>query len=262
MKIGLVQAAAGCNSFDNLETLRRYAESAAHASCQVVCFPECFLTGYSPEEAEMRSVSVDAPVLKQVSQMAAEYDLDILVGFMEKRGDAYYITHGIFRTDGRNSYYRKTHLGSREKRFFTPGDVLEVFSLTNGVKIGVQICVETHYPEVAQTLALRGAEVIFAPHAVPRVSGDRQAIWSKYIPARSYDNRIYMACCNLWDTERFGGGCLLTGPRGDVEEACYEDKECLLVCEIDRELLTYFRNSEEKRSAHFYPSLRRKELYE
>lgn len=101
--------------------------------------------------------------------------MDILAGFMEKAGDTFYITHGIFRRDGTRDYYRKTQLGKSEKLFFASGDTLEVFFLTNWLKIGIPLCVETHYPEITQALALKGAAVIFAPHAVPRASGDRQS---------------------------------------------------------------------------------------
>lgn len=261
IRIGLVQASA-CDSVSaNLDTLRRFADAAARSSCQAVCFPECFLTGYDPEKAHVSGICSDAAVLYEISEIAKACAVDILTGFMEKAGDTFYITHGLFRKDGTRAYYRKTHLGQKEKRFFTPGDALEVFSLTDGAKLGIALCVETHYPEIAQTLALKGAEVIFAPHAVPRISGDRQTVWGKYIPARSYDNRIYMACCNLWDTDCFGGGCLVTDPRGEVVASCFEEQPVLLTWELDRSLAASFRNRESRPSRGFYPASRRKELY-
>ena len=121
---------------------------------------------------------------------------------------------------------------------------------------------ETHYPEITQTLSLKGAQIVFAPHAVPRISGDREKIWNKYIPARSYDARVYMACCKLWDSARFGGGCLVTDPRGEVTAAGYKDEAALLVCEVDLDLTASFKDGSTKRSKHYYPALRRKELYE
>jgi len=128
--------------------------------------------------------------------------------------------------------------------------------------VGFQLCVETHFPDITQTLALRDAEVIFAPHAVPRISGNREHIWNKYIPARSYDNRVYVACCNLWDENRFGGGCLITDPRGEVLAGHYKEGPHLLIAEIDRELISRYRTEGDKRSTHYYPAKRRTELYE
>lgn len=262
MKIGLVQAAACRVLAENMAVLRRFAAAAAEEACQVVCFPECFLTGYAPEEASGLAVCAEDTSMTEISELAGSLAVDILAGFMEREGNAYYITHGVFCKDGRRFFYRKSHLGRRERQFFSPGNALEVFPLSDGRKIGFALCVETHYPDIVQTLALKGAEVIFAPHAVPRVSGDREKIWGKYIPARSYDNRVYMACCNLWDPDRYGGGCLVTGPRGETVAACYREEAALLTCVVDPELPALFRNPENARSQHFYPSLRRKELYD
>lgn len=261
-KIGLVQATACEAVSENFQTLANFVREAAEAGCEALCFPECFLTGYVPKKAEELAIPPDSPVLQQVSDLAVSSGVDILAGFMEKGEAGCFITHGIFRKDGTRDRYRKSHLGSRERLYFLPGDVLDVFTITGGLRIGIQLCVETHYPEITQTYALRGAEVVFAPHAVPRVSGDRKKIWGKYIFARSYDNRVYMACCNLWDPDRFGGGCLVTDPRGEETAAWYGEESHLLVCEIDREALAQYRTPGHKRAVHYYPEKRRPELYD
>lgn len=262
MKIGIVQHPATDVLRENLNYIMKFATEAKNAGCSLVCFPECSLTGYFPEQVKALAIPRDDSALSEISALAAKLQLDILAGFMEKENDCYYITHGIFCTDGTINYYRKTHLGKKESLYFLPGDKLEVFTLSCGLRIGFQLCVETHFPDITQTLALRGAEIIFAPHAVPRVSGNRALIWNKYIPARSYDNRIYVACCNLWDENRFGGGCLVTDPRGEVLAGHFEDVPHLLLAEIDRELISRYRTEGDKRSTHYYPAKRRTELYE
>lgn len=261
IKLGLVQAAACKDTQENLQTLSRFVMEASREGCEAVCFPECFLTGYDPEECAALAVARNADCILHTAELAKQYAVDILTGFMEKGQDACFITHGIFRKDGSCDFYRKTHLGKKESLYFAPGDSLPVFPLSCGLRVGFQLCVETHYPEITQTLTLQGAEVVFAPHAVPRVSGDRQKIWGKYITARSYDNRIYMACCNLWDETRFGGGCLVTDPRGEIEAACFTDFEGLLTFTVSRELVARYRTPGDKRHTHFYPAKRRPELY-
>lgn len=257
VKIGLIQDCPG----NALEKIEYYAREAASLGCEALCFPECFLTGYEPERARELSLERTEPILEQVAALAQEHGVDLLVGFMERSEEAFFITHGLFRRDGEKMYYRKTHLGAKEARFFAAGDALEVFSLTGGLRIGFQLCVENHYPEITQTLALKGAEAVFAPHASPRVSGDRERIWSKYIPARSYDNRVYMLCCNLWDENRFSGGCLATDPNGDVAASYFDDGKKLLVVQLDRDLVARRRLNGDKPSAHFFPQRRRPELY-
>lgn len=259
--IGLVQLSAGENLGENLESLLSFCREAGDQGCQAVCFPECSLTGYRPEAAAERSVPSSHPVFDRISQAAAEFSLDILAGFMERDGDGFFITHGLFRRDGSRAFYRKTHLGRREEQFFTPGDTLPVFPLSCGLQAGFQLCVETHFPEITQTLALKGVEIVFAPHGVPRVSGHRQRIWDKYIRARSYDNRLYLACCNLWDEDRFGGGLLLTDPRGETAASCFGPGPRLLICQVDEDLIRSYRTQGSKPSSHFYPARRRPELY-
>ena len=260
VKIGLVQAGAVRDAEANLETLRQFARQAKAQGCAALCFPEAFLTGYFPEEAALLSLDADAPILAQTAAAARETGIDLLVGFMERSAGACYLTQGIFRPDGTRSFYRKTHLGQKEQRFFAPGDALPVYPLSCGITIGIQMCVELHFPEITQTLSLRGAQVIFAPHAIPRAAGPRQALWNKLLPARSYDNRVYMACCNQWDPQRFGGGCMVTDPRGEILAACFDEESALLTAEIDVDALNRY-HQEGPLSARYYPERRRPELY-
>ncbi|MBR2132433.1 MAG: hypothetical protein IJ955_07855 [Oscillospiraceae bacterium] len=262
IRIGLVQAASHESATQNLKSLRSFVQQAQHAHCDVICFPECFLTGYAPERVSELALDTDSPILDNVSSVAQEFQIDLLVGYMEYCNGKSFITHGIFKKDCSRLFYHKSHLGSKERNFFTSGDSLDVFDLSCGLRIGFQLCVETHFPEITQTLSLRGADIIFAPHAVPRISGDRAALWEKYIPARSYDNRVYFACCNQWDKERFAGGCLVTDPRGDVVSSYFEDSAYLLVCDIDPKLAAKYRPSENNSSKYYFPAKRRKELYD
>ena len=187
--------------------------------------------------------------------------MDLLVGFMEQEEHQYFLTHGIWRANGTADFYRKTHLGARESEIFCPGDGLEVFSLSCGLRIGFQICVETHFPEITQTYSLRGTEVIFAPHASPLSAEKRRELWEKYIPARSYDNRVYMACCNLLDPVRFGGGCMATDPRGEVIASSFEHRPGLLCFDADSERIRTYHRCDSGRNHHYYPGRRRPELY-
>ena len=258
---GLISTSSATSVEENLHTLEQYARQAKNLGCSALCFPECFLTGYLPKEAAEYSISITddedtlARPLKTIRNLAMELSMDLLVGFMESQEDEtprYYITHGIFLSDGSIRYYRKSHLGAREATVFTPGNALDVFTLSSGIKAGMQICVETHFNDITQTLSLKGAQLIFAPHAVPRAAGDRKKLWSKYIPARSYDNSVYMACCNQWDSEKFGGGILVTDAKGEVLVSEFEDKPAMAVFSLDPEKFS---------RKYYFPDKRRTALY-
>lgn len=254
--LGLVQASATSDALQNLDTMKQFVFQAKDKGCTAVCFPEAFLTGYFPQNADALALSSNCSLLNQVTAFAQHEAIDILVGFMERKESQFYLTHGIFYADGKRRFYQKTHLGEREKNIFSAGNSLPVFPLSCGLTVGIQLCVETHFPEITQTLALRGAQIIFAPHAVPRAAGERFKIWPKYIPARSYDNRVYMACCNQWDVRHFGGGCLVTDPNGEIIASCYENQTSLLCFTIEHEKMIHYRNH------RYYPSQRRKDLYD
>lgn len=261
VKLGLIQASAGSDAEKNLKTIRQFAEEGKAAGCTAICFPEAFLTGYFPERSGELALEKDHPLLSQIAALAQSLQMDLLVGFMEKSENRMFLTHGIWRGDGTWDFYRKTHLGQKEQAFFSPGDALSVFSLTCGLRIGIQLCVEAHFPEITQTYSLAGAELVFAPHASPMAAERRRALWAKYIPARSYDNRVYMACCNLWDDHRFGGGCLVTDPRGDVLLSSFENAPGLLSFQVDPERIRAYHGHNPGKNHHYYPGRRHPELY-
>lgn len=259
LTFGLASVSTGKTLDETFEILKSYAKQAKEAGCTALCFPECFLTGYLPKEADSFSVSRDSHIFQEISNLSKSLNIDLLVGFMERTDKHFFITHGIFLSDGSASYYQKTHLGEREKLVFTPGNSLDIFTLSCGVRFGMQICVETHYNDITQSLSLRGARLIFAPHAVPKIAGNREKIWNKYIPTRSYDNQLYFACCNLWDEDRFGGGVLVTTAKGDILTSFYEDKSVLHTFHVEEsEVLPLDVTAKRK---YYFPATRRPELY-
>lgn len=261
IRLGLIQASADSDAEKNVTTIRQFAEEGKAAGCAALCFPEAFLTGYFPDRAAELALEQDHPLLSQIAALARSLDIDLLVGFLEKAEGRIFLTHGIWRGDGTRDFYRKTHLGQKEQRIFSAGDRLEVFTLRCGLRFGIQLCVETHFPEITQTYSLAGAQVIFAPHASPMAAERRRSLWTKYIPARSYDNRVYMACCNLWDAERFGGGCLVTDPGGDILASSFENTPGLLFFDVDSETVQAYRCPNPVRNRHYYPGRRKPELY-
>ena len=262
VRAALVSAPAPAAAASAADCTERYAAEAESCGARVLCFPEAFLTGYGTDEGHLqRALSRHSEVIREVGAIAVRHRLDLLAGFIEvdKEGRRY-ITHGIFRPDGTADFYRKTHLGSREKEVFSAGNELPVFTLGCGLRAGIALCVENHYPEIAQTLSLRGAEVIFAPHAVPGRAADRERIWKTFIPARSYDSRVFMLCCNL-RTDAGGGGIFGTGPDGQ-EILPFSAEQGSLSVDIDPCEIARYHEKTAGMRFRYYPAQRRGELYE
>lgn len=250
----------------NLEKMENYIDRAASDRVDIICFPEMCLQGYSRDKARFNSVRVPGEITGRIGRMAASRGIVVLAGMAEDGGkEKPYITQGVFFPDGRFEKYRKTHLGKSEIPHFTAGNDFPVFS-AGKVRFGIQICWDMHFPEVSTILSLKGAEIIFAPHASPVIVGDRIGIWMKYMAARAYDNSVYVAACNLVGDDgcgqEFCGGALVVDPRGNPVARSCGGGEGMLVADLDPEIINTIRMKKAKSMRHsFYLDCRRPELY-
>lgn len=220
--IAVVQMASSVGEINqNLKTIVDMAAEAFQSGAQMVVFPEMALTGYSHRLEDTLALSINDPAINLLSKTAVELESTLLVGFAERSEDIQkpYISQVIAFSDGNVAVYRKVHLGRSEQDFFTAGSEFPVFS-SNGLKFAVGICWDWHFPEMAAIYSLKGAEVLFAPHASLSISGNRHELWHQYMGTRAYDNSIYLAACNLCGTDDMGreysGGSVIWGSRGDL----------------------------------------------
>ena len=91
--------------------------------------------------------------------------------YEEEQPGVYYNTACVIEADGTVlGKYRKTHIPQVgpcfwEKFYFKPGNLgYPVFETSVG-KVGLIICYDRHFPEVARELGLKGAELVFNPSA-------------------------------------------------------------------------------------------------
>jgi predicted amidohydrolase len=144
-------------------------------------------------------------------ELAAETGATIVVGLLEQDGDRLYDTAVVVAPEGTVVPYRKSHLYPPERSRFTAGDELLQVETPAG-RLGVMICFEHAFPEIATALALEGAEVIAIPSAVPRGYEHLLTLRSR---ARAQDNQLFVVAANLAGNG-FCGGSLIVDPRGEV----------------------------------------------
>jgi predicted amidohydrolase len=246
----------------NLAKHRVYAERAAEAGAAFVCFPELSLCGY-PTAGDIPyelAQPINGELAKSVAAIADELGLVVLAGMLE-RGSAgvLYNTQLIAAPGNRRDAYRKTHVPTSEIGRFRPGSELTVFSFEEAV-IGVQICYDTHFPEVSTIQALSGAEIVFMPHSStgPETREEKRTRWLRYLPARAYDNSIFALVVNQIDEERdIPGITMALDPWGKILAEARPDSEDLLVANFQNAALRDRRAVAETFFTHF----RRPELY-
>lgn len=163
MRIGHCQLESKCGDFDaNLAKVVHGLERADRDRVEIVCFPECFLTGYPDTEelARKHAFSADSSQVLKVLDRTARCHATFIVGFNEVRGKDLYntalVVHKghVMGTYSKCFAYMPFHKQGREFPVFERG----------GVKFGIVICADGGYIEPSRILALKGARIIFSPH--------------------------------------------------------------------------------------------------
>ncbi|MDG6961405.1 MAG: carbon-nitrogen hydrolase family protein [Nitrososphaerota archaeon] len=170
---------------------------AARLGADIACLPE----HWSPEVIEN-----PAEFLSLFEEAARDSKIHLISGgdFIREGGSTY-VESFFIGPNGLLGTQRKVHLFGREKRKAKPGSEYPIFRAA-GSKVGIAICHDIVYPEVARILALKGAEVIFSP---ARIGGSGLYPWRLYILARALENRIPIVSPNF--LSRSQGGSVIVG---------------------------------------------------
>ncbi|MBU6418798.1 MAG: carbon-nitrogen hydrolase family protein [Proteobacteria bacterium] len=217
MKLALYQ---GPGVFNNPQAgfahLREQAAKAKAQGADVLLLPEMYLSGYNltPQDAQRHAITLDG--LAPAQEIARSLNLALVFGYPEKRGGNIANSAALIGPDGALLLnYRKAHLfGPMEREIFKEtGSEFPVVEL-NGAKIGLLICYDIEFPEAARRLALAGADIILIPTAL---SEPYEGVPTHIIPARAYENQVYIAYANHSGEENglgYIGLSNICGPNG------------------------------------------------
>jgi N-carbamoylputrescine amidase len=264
-RVALVQLSAGEDREENVLRTEQKVREAASRGAVIVCLQELFQSRYFPQRVEVSKYRLAEPLPSKTTErmagLAAELGCVLIVPvFEEARPGVYFNSAVVFDADGKElGKYRKTHIPDgpqyHEKFYFTPGNLgYPVFRTRHGV-IGVAICWDEWFPEVARILALQGAQVLFYPSAIgsePDRPGYSSAeAWRTVIRSHAIANGVYVAAVNRVGVEHemtFYGESFIADPFGEVlaqagagEEVLAADLEFERVREL-RDLLHFLRD--------------------
>ncbi len=241
--------------------LRRMTEACANAGdADMICFPELSLTGYSMPSSAGHRMSIDHPDIGCLVDLTDDSDIAICFGYVDEDG---HITQCIAERGKVLGAYHKTHLGEREAGVMIPGDSFPLFRTSRAV-VGIQVCWEAHFPEITGTYALDGADLILMPFASGLGGERRQSSWDRVLPARAYDNTVFVAAVNAFGDSGagtfLGGGASAYDVRG-IRMGCTEGSEPLTV-RLDPEQMERIRaEGYESMKDVYFLDKRRPELY-
>ena len=229
---------AQMNSQDDIESNFLVIESLIQQSKaqggELIVFPEnfvCFAAGKQRETANQFET-----IQQRLEQLSHRYQIWIIAGTLPCpfRPDGSVITDGRVRTvslcispEGTEARYDKIHLfdvqvgdavgGYQESKFFEPGDQVVVAKTPFG-HIGLMVCYDLRFPELALTLRQQGANILSAPAAFTYTTG--QMHWQLLLQARAMDSQCFVlgAAQQGWHGEKrqTWGHAGATNSRGQI----------------------------------------------
>lgn len=224
---------------DNLDRIVALIKAAKQQDVEIIIFPEMNLTGYDiSENIRETALSITDEVVNILQELSDKEKIVILAGMAEK-AETYkniYASHLVIRPNMPVGVYRKLHIAPPEKNIFSAGDRIPVFEAF-GIKFGIQLCYDAHFPELSTAMALKGAEIIFIPHASPRgTPEDKLKSWMRHLPARAYDNSVFVIACNACgDNEnglKFPGISAAFDPSGHIISELFADKDEMMISDL------------------------------
>jgi predicted amidohydrolase len=226
--------------FLDVETnLDRLAAHIAACDAELLVLPELCTTGYFFHDVQqLRSVAEkrNGRTVSMFRDAAVENRRTIVAGFVELSATRLYNSAVTITPGGQCHFYRKSHLFAEERLLFTPGDSgFKVITVGN-VRIGVMICYDWRFPEVARTLALKQAHIIVHPSDLVA----SPELWRPAMRVRSIENRVFTITANRIGEESRGDETLLfTGcsqivaPSGKVLAEADAVSERWVIADID-----------------------------
>jgi N-carbamoylputrescine amidase len=245
IKVCAIQMSPSPDIDKSIDKALSFLSMAAKNGANIVCFPELFLNTWFVQSKENGKVEENCKLAEQLDgktinimrEYAARYRMVIIVPFFETHNGLYFNSAAVIDGSGEIlGVYRKIHLPEipnyYEKSYFSNGTEIPVFK-TEFATIGIQMCWDNFYPEISRSLALKGANIIFAPTASAFNTNSK---WFLSISANAFVNGVYMVRVNRVGKDGgldFYGKSFYSAPDGSLVDDFAGLNECVLIYNID-----------------------------
>jgi predicted amidohydrolase len=260
----------------NFRKIETFTAQAAAQGVQLLVFPECCVTGYwflrnltLEQLAALAEPIPDGPSTQRLIELARQHKIAIGAGWVEAAGgDVFHNSYVVALPDGTMHRHRKLH--AFEHAAVRSGAEYTVFDLPGGWRAGVLICYDCNLIENVRITALRGAQVLIAPHQTGAVRsrnphhmglidrrlwenrqadpesierefrGDKGRGWLlRWLPSRAHDNGLFLIFSNgvgVDDDEIRTGNSMILDPYGRILAETWKADDAMVVADLDASL--------------------------
>ena len=257
----------------NLEKIEAFTLEASEKNVDLIVFPEMCITGYwhirhlsRKEVASLSEPVPQGPSTETLLRQAAEYNMTIGAGLIERSDSGeLFNTYVVAMPNGHYVSHRKLHCFIN--KYMKSGNEYTVFKLPQGITAGILICYDNNIIENVRITALKGAEILLAPHQTggchspsPRCMGKIDPeLWHNrkkmskeieseflgpkgrewlmhWLPSRAHDNGIFLIYSNgvgVDDDEVRTGNAMIIDPYGDILTETWKADDDMVVADLD-----------------------------
>ena len=220
----------------NLIIISKYLSLASKEDIDILCFPECNITGYVRDFSKISQNKV-METLNIIQEQAAKDCVNVIVGAPYFERKKRFNSAIVLLTNGRRHIYHKINLTSSDAAYFKKGKEPLIFQLDN-VKFGVLICRDQNDPMLAREYKTLGADAIFilSAHFYEPIEAIRKLNKNRALPiARAVENNLFVLKANAVGTnnEKISlGRSLIIDPGGFIIHEGNTINEMVLSYEI------------------------------
>ncbi len=223
LRVGLVQFRSNDSIDENLDFIQRKIKALSR-DCDLIIFPE-----YSMRQPDFKdrdgmisfSQDLTGKFISEIKKEAKDSQVHVMINFIENNG----MTEKPFNTSILiNSLgmiagkYQKTHLfdsyGMRESEVYTEGHIKPEPFAINGNKLGMEICYDIRFPELARLYSLTGADIITVQAGF--FEGDMKTeTWRVLLQSMAMCNGTYVLASGQ-AAPGYVGHSMIVGPSGKI----------------------------------------------
>uniref|UniRef100_A0A8D0BH91 omega-amidase n=1 Tax=Salvator merianae TaxID=96440 RepID=A0A8D0BH91_SALMN len=227
-RLALIQLHVSADKAENLNRACQFVKNATEQGAKLVVLPECFNSPYGTKYFAEYAEKIPGESTQKLSEIAKECGIYLIGGSIpEEDAGKLYNTCTVFSPDGTMiAKHRKIHLFDinvpgkirfQESETLSPGDRFSMFD-TPYCKIGLGICYDIRFAELAQIYTQKGCQLLVYPGAFNLTTGP--AHWELLQRGRAVDNQVYVAAASPARDEKASyvawGHSTIVNPWGEV----------------------------------------------
>ncbi|MEM7680273.1 MAG: nitrilase-related carbon-nitrogen hydrolase, partial [Pseudomonadota bacterium] len=197
-------------------------EAWKNSSADLIVFSELMISGYPPEDLILKPSFINAvhEIIEKLQSASKAFSAAALIGAPWRDKDHIYNAAILIENGEIKKVFKKHHLPNYgvfdEKRLFAQGAMPNTFKFRD-TTLGIMICEDLWFKDVAQNLAQDGADIFITLNASP-FHADKNTLRHKHAIARATENTVPLVYVNQvggQDELVFDGSSFVLNKKGD-----------------------------------------------